>query len=203
MLESDVRKDAHEWLVEEINHRVINEYAVVISSLCVAATRAANREAREQLTSAADRVHAFAQSHRALLPPKDQLQMNVGEYVSRICERMLEASLEARGVVIQLNTEDALLPARKCWCIGLVVAELVRNSCKHGFSGGSGMILISISHAAGGLCCTVGDNGRPSPDHTGGRGRGLIERIAAELGGSANWEFTPEGTVATLHIPAA
>jgi two-component sensor histidine kinase len=45
-------------LVEEISHRVLNEYSQAIMSLSMAAREATNPEARLALTAVASRLHA-------------------------------------------------------------------------------------------------------------------------------------------------
>jgi len=189
-------------LVEEINHRVINEYTDVICTLCVAAMETKNPETRKQLTLAANRLNAFAQAHRSLVPPESRALVDLGDYICRICERMLDASLGDRGAQIALETDDALVSACRCWRIGLVVAELIRNACKHGFSGGSGNILIDVAQADGKVVCTVRDDGCANIADRRGRGRRLIELIAAEMAGSIHWNFTRRGSIATVCVPA-
>ena len=66
-------------LVEEISHRVFNEYAEAIALLTLAASR--NRTTADPvLTQAADRLRAHAETHRALLGPSDG-PIDLGQYI--------------------------------------------------------------------------------------------------------------------------
>ena len=60
-------------LVEEISHRVVNEYAEAIAILALAASRGSTT-AQSALTQAAERLRAHADSHRALLAPRPRGQ---------------------------------------------------------------------------------------------------------------------------------
>ncbi len=55
------------WLlVEEITHRVANEYTTAVASISRAASRCANIDARTVLAGAAQRLLDYADIHRAL-----------------------------------------------------------------------------------------------------------------------------------------
>ena len=68
-------------LVEELNHRVVNEYAEAIACLTAAARRSPSPFARKALTDAAHRLMAHADAHRALLPPPVEGMVSLADYV--------------------------------------------------------------------------------------------------------------------------
>src|SRR4051812_15632972 len=70
--------------VEEINHRVVNEFAEAISGLSLAAANSPSQQARESLDAAATRLLAHADLHRSLLQPSAAGRMNLADYLSRI-----------------------------------------------------------------------------------------------------------------------
>ena len=188
-------------LVEEINHRVINEYSEAIASLSLAASRAANETTREALASAADRLRDHAESHRALLPPPMQTGTNLADYLGRICHSFAQSTLAEREVMLVLDADDIILPADRCWRIGLVLAELIRNAARHGLKGRSGQISVHVAEHEGQLMCLVRDTGRPAPAGTPGRGRRLILSLVDDLGGSAEWSFAADGARALVRLP--
>jgi two-component sensor histidine kinase len=195
------RRSAPPHLLEEINHRVINEYSEAISFLSLAATRSSSAEARADLANASERLRAFAEMHRALSPPDSDGPVELGGYISRLCATVLNASLAENGVKISLKTDDVWLAADRCWRIGLIVAELIRNAFRHGFSGGAGAISLEVAERSGWVCFHIHDDGRASPNSAPGRGRRLVESIAAELGGSVVWSFAASGSLARLEVP--
>jgi two-component sensor histidine kinase len=190
-------------LLEEVSHRVINEYAEAISTLSLAATRSANAHARATLRNAANRLQAHAEAHRALLAPASAGTIALADHLDHVCASMANASLAERGVRLLVETDEVWMDADRCWRVGLIVVELIRNAARHGLGGGPGSIRISVVEAAGHVSCVVSDNGRPPPALRPGRGCRLIDTLARELGGAASWCFTPDGCAATLAFPTA
>ena len=189
-------------LVEEINHRVINEYSEAISCLSLAAARSASPGARDDLAFAAGRLRAHAETHRALLPPTTAGVIDLTDYIARICVSLSRASLADMGVHISLKSDEIWLDSGRAWKIGLILTELVRNAARHGLGGRAGSISIRIQALGGRIGCLVRDYGAQAPrDPRPGRGCGLIEALAFELGGSIDWRFTPIGCIADLQLP--
>jgi two-component sensor histidine kinase len=188
-------------LLEEISHRVANEYAEAIATLRLAAADAANAQVGAVLSRVAERLHAHADVHRALLAPAAGGSVDLADYVSRVCASMSRASLAANGVQLLVDADEIWLESGRSWRVGLIVAELVRNAARHGLCCGPGAIRVSITEDCGSVTCRVGDNGRLARDAEPGRGRRLVEALAAELGGSVDWWFTPAGCLARLEIP--
>jgi two-component sensor histidine kinase len=187
-------------LVEEISHRVFNEYTEAISSLALAAAGSASRQAQEALATAAKRLRAHAETHRALLPPAT-CPTDLGDYIGRFCASLSNASLAEQGVRIELEVDEVWLEAERCWRVGLIMAELVRDAARHGLSGRTGAIGVLIAAQADYVTCVVGDNGCAVAAPTPGRGQRLVRSLAAELGGSVEWQFTPGGCLVRLQVP--
>jgi two-component sensor histidine kinase len=189
------------YLLEEISHRVMNEYAAAIGDLSLAASRSASAQARSTLTHAAERLRTHADAHRALLAPADEGLVDVAAYLGRLCASMTNALLADREIRLMAEIDEVWLDSGRCWRIGLVVAELIRNAVRHGLAGRSGRIHLMLTKRPGRISCVVSDNGAGEPHCNQGRGRRLVEMLAAELGGTARWRFTPTGCVAGLEFP--
>jgi len=188
-------------LVEEINHRVVNEYAEAISSLSLAAARASSPAVRAALSFAAGRLRAHAETHRALLPPSADGLMCLTNYLERICMSLSQASLADAGASLALKADDIWLDADVCWRVGLILAELVRNAARHGLRGQAGTISVRLRALNGQAHCLVSDNGPQVAGAQPGRGQKLARMLAEDLGGSVDWWFTPVGCVARLLVP--
>jgi two-component sensor histidine kinase len=189
-------------LVEEISHRVANEYAEAIATLRLAAAGAGNPQVGAALSSVAKRLRAHAEAHRALLAPATGGPVDLADYIGQVCASITKASLAPNGVRLFVDADEIWLESGRSWRVGLIVAELVRNAAHHGLGRGSGAIRVSIGEACGWVSCRVSDNGCRAGDPQPGRGRRLVEALAAELGGSVDWWFTPAGCHARLEIPA-
>ena len=189
------------YLLEEISHRVMNEYAAAIGELSLAAGSTASAQARATLTHAAQRLHLHAEAHRALLAPASDGEVDLADYLGRICASMSRALLAEHEVRLIAEMDEVWLDAGRCWRIGLIVAELIRNSVRHGLAGRAGCVRVSLMQGVGAVRCIVSDNGRTPANPRHGRGRRLIEMLADELGGDVSWRFTPLGCIAELTFP--
>ena len=187
-------------LIDEISHRVVNEYAEAICALGQAAKAAHDSQAQRALTSAASRLRAQAEAHRALQSPVVDGPMDLADYIVQLCACLARAPLVDNGVRLRVTADEIWLDADRCWRVGLIVAELVRNAARHGLSGGAGAIWVVVEDAAGHVSCSVCDNGEGSPGACPGRGQRLVQALAAELGGSVAWRFAPNGCCAVLEF---
>jgi two-component sensor histidine kinase len=188
-------------LVQEITHRVVNEYAQAITTLVLAAADAPCPDAQGALRQAALRLQAFAEAHRVLQPLPSAGDVGLGDYLARVCAALVAASLHERGVRLRLVCDDIALSPGRCWRMGMIVAELVANSVSHGFGDGEGAILIEVRSSGGRFACRVSDNGAATSNPRRGRGSNIVEGLATELGGDVEWRFTPTGTCVLLTAP--
>jgi two-component sensor histidine kinase len=188
-------------LVEELTHRVIHEFTHAIMSIDEAATRISEPRARAVLVDAMRILRAYAAAHRALQAPHTPGQTDLSEYLAGICAAQTQAQLNELGVRLALKRADVRLDAGRCWRVGLIVAELINNAVRHGFGGGAGEIAIELAVDGSSVLCRVTDNGRAAGQAPPARGRFLVEALAAELGGDAQWRFTPLGTTVLLIVP--
>jgi two-component sensor histidine kinase len=187
-------------LIDEISHRVVNEYTEAICALGQAATAAHDVQARLALTSAATRLRAQVEAHRALQAPAIAGPMDLADYIGQLCACLARAQLAENGMRLRVTADEVWLDADRCWRVGLIVAELVRNAARHGLSGGAGAIWVVVEDAAGHVRCSVCDDGGGSPGVRAGRGRRLVQALAGELGGFVAWSFAPNGCCAVLEF---
>jgi len=186
-------------LLEEFSHRVLNEYTVAIGDLSVAASRSASERARSALYRAAERLRLHADAHRALLAPRGLAMMELSSYLDGVCASTCKALLGRREIRLIADMDTVWLDPGRCWRIGLIVAELLRNAVRHGQAGCVEVMLSSNAH---GISCIVIDNGRGAEAAAPGRGCRLVQTLAGEMGGEIFWRFTPRGCVAELRMPA-
>jgi two-component sensor histidine kinase len=190
-------------LVGEISHRVLNEYTQAIATLAIARAETTDFAARSALAAAERRLLAHAAVHRALRPPPAGQPCDLGNYLAEVCGALSCASLRDHGVHLTLIPEDVLLAADRCWCVALIVAELVNNAVRHAFHGCGGWVLVEVDIDGPAICCRVSDDGRPSSGTPSpGLGRSIVESLARALGGEVQWLFEPGGTCVELRIPA-
>jgi two-component sensor histidine kinase len=189
------------WLlVEEITHRVANEYTAAIASISRVASRCANIDARTALAGAARRLLEYAEIHHALQPPPAAGPIDLSLYLRGLCGAIARASLADRNIHLTLAEEAIEIEAEKCWRVGMIVSELITNAARHGLQHRGGSIIVEISSSDGGVQCLVTDNGKsinPKP----GRGTRITRALARELGGRVDWYSSPSGTTVLLQFP--
>jgi two-component sensor histidine kinase len=188
-------------LVEEISHRVVNEYTEAIACIRLAAADVSSAEARRILTDAATKLLHFADAHRALQLPRSEPSVDVGAYLARLCAASLAAGLRDRGIWLNLSCDSVRLESERCWRVALIVSELVANSVRHGLQGGHGHVRIELEEAANAVTCRVSDNGSAEPNAQPARGLSIVRGLAEELGGEVAWRFGASGTTAVLSFP--
>ena len=186
-------------LVEEISHRVVNEYTEAISILSSGVRSGA--QPGSILTAAVERLRAHAEAHRALLVPDSDGSFELGAYVQHLCRALQRASLDQRGIRLTVSSDKVWVEAERGWRVGLIVTELVRNAVRHGLAGRQGAVDVTLTAQAGAIRCVVADTGcaRSAPKE--GRGRRLMRVLASELDGSIEWCFSSDGSSAVLTLP--
>jgi two-component sensor histidine kinase len=186
-------------LVEEFAHRVLNEYAQAIAGLNLAARHSGDQAARRQLIEAANRLGAHAHAHRALAMPAVEAQCDVAEYMTRVCSALANPVLSELSLQLKLATSDAVAPSDRCWRLALIVSELIHNAARH--AGRHGEVVVELSSVGPELICRVSNcrvrEGAPKV----GRGRRVVTALARELGGRADWLFTPTVACAWVIVP--
>ncbi|TPG42663.1 sensor histidine kinase [Sphingomonas koreensis] len=188
-------------LVEEISHRVINEYTQAIAGLRLAARGVANGEAQTVLTQAAARLLTFADAHRALQAPIADGTVDLADALARLCATMSVARLQERGIKLTLSAASLPLAAGRCWRVALIISELITNSMRHGLAGRPGSIRVELDVGDPETRCRVVDDGCSKQPIKPGRGFGVVTGLASEIGGAVGWCFGPSGTTVELSFP--
>lgn len=188
-------------LVEEISHRVINEYAQAIAGIRLAAREIASDQAQAALAAAASRLLSFAEAHRALQAPVLSGDADLVETLSRLCATMSVARLEERGIKLTLSGSSVALAAERCWRVALIVSELITNSMRHGLRGGPGDIHVEVELNDRTVICRVIDGGCGKGTIKPGRGFDVVTGLASEIEGGVGWCFAPGRTSAELIFP--
>jgi two-component sensor histidine kinase len=188
-------------LVEEITHRVVNEYSQAIAAISRSAAQSTDPGVRLVLTKAVKQLHSFANVHRALQAPQTGGFADLGDYLEQLCSALSAADLQARRVRLILFLDSVTLEVERCWRVGWILAELINNAVKHGFNGGGGVIVVEVMNVDGDVRCQVVDNGGALPDPTPSHGQHVIRALAAELAGGVQWRFAADGVTALLRFP--
>ncbi|MGD0192564.1 MAG: sensor histidine kinase [Rhizomicrobium sp.] len=202
MIEVSETPPSGAWLlVEEISHRVANEYAMAVAALSVAARQTSSREVKATLAGAARRLRDFANLHRSLQPPASPGQINLQAYVGDLCDSFSRARLNDRDVGLTIAGRDVFVSAERGWRVGLIVMELVTNAVRHAFPEGKGAVSVTLDSVGGNVHCIVSDDGTAAPNAAPGRGTRIVNALAEQLDGLVWREFGNHGTTVSLYFP--
>lgn len=208
-MERDQEIADRDLLLQEIDHRMKNNFAIVTSILDIQRRRA-DGDAAEALGAALNRVESIARAHRHLYRGAgqgDAVQMR--GYLGDLCSALSDALLLRGGISLVCSSDEVEVPRDRAVSIGLVVNELVTNAAKHAFGGrAGGTITVGFRQRPGGCTLIVSDDGVGMPaaaaptgiDH--GLGSRLIPAFARQAGGTLATESGPDGTTVTMDLPA-
>jgi PAS domain S-box-containing protein len=210
-VESQLRtkEDLSRTLLHEMNHRVRNNLAAILSLLDIQSARAQTPASRMILDDLSHSIRAVAVVH-------DLLTENQWSPVplKQLCSSVVEATCIGRGVgndsfAFKDQTSTFLIPPQPMQHLALVVAELTTNALKHGQCKDKGKALfVTCEDRKQGPSIRFHNPGLGFPDavlagerEPGHVGLALVEGIVSHsLGGTLTLK-NEEGAVVELHLP--
>jgi hypothetical protein len=191
-------------VVEEISHRVANEYAGAIAAINFEATRIADADARAALrrtTTAIVRDHA--DDFTADLSDLDNdhpvgcFEAVLNRVGDKLCDDQRHATTASGRQHDDILNEDESYATLSKAGLRKSRADAVEVAAQtHVASSGR---RLQRAMRLGECVQLVGCTPNPPPS----RGRRIVERLARELGGDIQWFFGPKGVTATLAFPAS
>jgi len=185
LMEKDELLRERAMLLVEMQHRIANSLQIIASVLQLKARATDVAETRRHLLDAHDRVMSVAAVQRHLELGVGLVE--VGPYLTNLCES-LESSMagEGRETELTVRADLAVVSSHEVVSLGLIVAELVINSLKHGFPDGQqGFIAVDYAVREDGWTLTVADTGigrgEPSPSKRVGLGTSVVKGLARQL----------------------
>lgn len=195
------RAQYREVLLRELQHRVKNNFQIILSSIGIQKRRFEDFEVRRALNHITNRIHAISLAHDQLAPRDNVQTVDVASYLRALC-----ASIEQQvdNVAIEVEVHEIDLSIDRAVALGLILNEAATNSVKHAFDAAGGRIMVSLQAGVGygEARLTVADNGKgiKDPDPT-GSGLKLIESLARQLGGQVTQDSSAKGTTTSIVFP--
>lgn len=195
-------------LLNELSHRTRNDFANVVTLLNLQ-SRSANPEAREALTSAAERVQTIARVHRRLELRDEHVVVDTKSYLSELCADLRLSRLAMRPIAIECQAESHSISLEKAVPLGLIINESVTNAAKHAFPDQrQGSIVVHFQRAGEVYKLVIVDDGvgrsgasAAAQSSTAGIGNRLMGMLAAQLGSQLEVEDRSPGTAIIVTIP--
>jgi two-component sensor histidine kinase len=200
--------ERHQFLIKEMNHRVKNSLALVVSMLRLQARENSNPEFTQQIEDATLRVGAIGRVHEQLYQSTDIERFDVGRYIEAICKD-LSASFTQCEINVQVQS-GIVISADRAISSALIVNELVSNAIKHAYQGSNpGAVWINVATTAvDNFFIAVRDEGEGLPEGAQfGKGKGLgarmVRALAEQLNATLNVVQHDPGVEFVLTAPLA
>jgi two-component sensor histidine kinase len=191
-------------MLQELNHRIRNNLAMVASVLELQMRSQKEQAAKDPFASAVGRVHVIANAHDHLLPQDIHASINMREYLTKCCQNLGDALRDVRPIAVNVSVADIFVSADKAVAIGLIVNEVVTNAFKYAFSDEqSGTVAVRLEGAgAKSLTLVIEDNGKGCPENVKeGLGSRIVRLLAQQLSSTLKREPANPGCRVTLDIP--
>lgn len=134
-----------EALLSEVHHRVKNNMAIMSALHGLQIAHIKDPEGRRAIEESRDRIMAMATVHEMLYMRPDITQVDVGDYIRGLSQKLF-SSLGARGnVSLTVETAGVRLGMDAMVPLGLIVNELLTNSVRHAFRHRNGLGKIGAS----------------------------------------------------------
>jgi PAS domain S-box-containing protein len=189
-------------LFSELNHRIKNNFQMLLAMLGTAKRGARHPETITILTEALQRVGAMAAAQQSLHRADHVESYDSREFMSALYANV--APSLGHGVRMECSATAGELQNATAMPLALIITELAINAAKHGASPGAAVeIKITLQRDADNFMLTVDDNGPGFELKTDRRSSGLnlVNGLAHQIGGT--FEVTRNaGAHCTVKFPA-
>jgi len=199
-----------EFLLRELQHRVMNSLQILSSLLLMQSRHAKEQETQEQLQRARERVMSMGTVYRNLYRAETVGPVEFGEFLRLICEESERAYGGAQSGRITCKTEPLFVSGSTATALAVLIHELLTNAFKHAYpENEEGAITIAMSRGPKGeVEFLVTDRGRGlpedfDPDSAASLGFRVIMSTIRRFGGTLKIYRLSPGTEFAISLPAS
>jgi two-component sensor histidine kinase len=120
-------------LMKEIHHRVKNNFELVSTLLELQSYELQNQEAKEKLFEGQARIQSLSLIHNKLYESNQSTSVDMQQYISELAELILKSTNFIDKISVHVQTNNTHLDIDTTVPIGLIINELLTNSCKYAF----------------------------------------------------------------------
>jgi two-component sensor histidine kinase len=188
-------------LLREMQHRVKNNFQLVLSSISIQKRRYLDPESHRALDHVASRINAISLAHDQLAPRQEGQIVRLSHYIRALCSAIRS---QVEEIEMDVECDELELTIDRALPVGLILNETAMNSIKHAFGAEGGRIKVTLVGGIGfgEARLTMADNGRgiQNPNEN-GSGLKLISSLARQIGGTVDQSSSGSGTTTTLTFP--
>ncbi len=188
--------DEKEILYKELNHRIKNNFMMILSLLKLQIKRTSNTQTIDSLRVTQNRIKSISRLYEMLLLNDKSVRVNTNVYIRGICQNI---SINFASDVDIYYDIDYTIDNDSLVYVGLVVNELVTNSFKYAFGQSRGEIRIFLVKKGDEIILGVQDNGKGfTTKRSNSLGLTIVDiLVEGQLQGSFTLDAT-EGTKALM-----
>ncbi len=192
-----INKTLHEkeLLLKEIHHRVKNNFQTITSLLELQSREVSDEKAIANIEEGQSRIRSMALIHQRLYQKSDLSVIDMQDYLEQLTNQIIY-NHNIKNVNLSLSAEKIMLDIDTSIPVGLILNELITNSCKYAFHDGSGhQLQISITCPEKGTYILVYHDSGPGlpqnrvPENLSTLGLRLVHRLARQLQGTLNYKY--------------
>ncbi len=185
-----------ENLLKEIHHRVKNNFAILVSLINMQKDR--TNCPIQPLTNLQLRIRTMALVHEMLYRSKDFENISFSDYLQSLSS-VITGTYDARQIQLHFDVEEITMDIDNSIPLGLIVNEVIANSCKHAFSENRpGNIWIGLKLLEEGkvLQLRIRDDGMGLPDelfheNTKTMGLQIVQLLVKQIEGNLKMKNCP------------
>lgn len=196
-----------ETLLREVHHRVKNNLQIISSLLHFQSKKIHDPVDLAAFQEGQARLKTMILVHEKLYQSADLARINFGDYVRSLAGSVVRNySTPRKRFRLSVEASDLRLPIETALPCGMILNELLTNSCKYAYpDAADGLITVSLSVRGGQATLTVRDRGiglpaEVDPSHPTTFGLQLVVNLSAQVGGTSTFVGSP-GTTAAVTFP--
>ena len=152
-----------EILLQEIHHRVKNNFQVILSLINLQIRKIPEQESVTHLLETRNRIRSLALVHDTLYQLANMAEINLADYIKLLARELLAVRPpDTPGVRLELQLAPVCVEVEQAIPCGLLVNELLTNAFKYAFPAefaGQPTITLSLAQVGTETILRIADNG--------------------------------------------
>lgn len=192
-IQHDLEKllEEKELLIKEINHRVKNNFSILISLLRLSKNKKGKKKTEEFINDFEQCINAMLKIHEMLNASESYSEVNISFYLYKIVSEFKETFTQL-AITSEIEDSDTMMDSKKALHLGLIITEILLNAAKHETANGNHHLEIIM---------TTHHNKNKLTIHLPGKAFNFNEKLNDETLGLSLIKDLAESIDATTHFP--